>query len=89
MSTFCKYCGSRDIEYRGVEDGHGAYGTGLADIFTCNACGLDFIGYEMDFDDMDGVDIGNDAAEDTQVLPAVVVDDDPKPPPKDMDDIPF
>ncbi len=34
----CPYCGSKDLEYRGVDGGCGDYGDELADIFHCLNC---------------------------------------------------
>lgn len=35
----CPYCGSRLIEYLGVSDGSGEYGTSLCDEYNCQGCG--------------------------------------------------
>lgn len=38
----CEYCGSEDVEYTGVDDGGGDYGTSVCDQFHCNHCEGDF-----------------------------------------------
>lgn len=38
----CPYCGSNHVDYIGVDDGGGNYGTSVCDIFHCGDCEMDF-----------------------------------------------
>ena len=35
----CPYCGSESVDYIGVTDGGGAFGTSLCDEWHCVSCG--------------------------------------------------
>jgi hypothetical protein len=37
---YCKYCGSENVSYIGVDDGGGDYGDSLVSIFYCDDCEL-------------------------------------------------
>jgi len=50
---FCHHCGSEDLEYLGVDDGGGDYGTSVCDEYGCLNCGnvLEVNCWECDDDD--------------------------------------
>jgi len=39
--TTCIFCGSEDVEYLGVQDGSGDFGSATCDLYHCNECGAD------------------------------------------------
>ncbi len=41
-SQFCKNCGSTAITFLGTEDGCGAYGDAMCDIWRCEDCGFEY-----------------------------------------------
>jgi len=97
---YCRHCGGDRLDYKGVEDGAGGYGTALADMFECMDCGnyLEFNVTELhddegyaDYTEEDfTAEYGRYASEeDKQAGDTSQYDNDHSPPPKEMDDIPF
>lgn len=44
MSIHCKYCGSGDVSFNGIQDGSGDYGDMLCEEWECSECGATFDG---------------------------------------------
>lgn len=38
----CPYCGSKNVEYRGLDDGGGDFGTSIIVLYRCDECGTHF-----------------------------------------------
>lgn len=58
----CPYCGGDDVDYIGVADGGGPYGTSVCDEWMCHTCGVVFdagcIEYEDDDIEIEGREAG-------------------------------
>ncbi|MGB1289170.1 MAG: hypothetical protein ACPG7F_21730 [Aggregatilineales bacterium] len=94
---YCRHCGGDNLDYKGIEDGAGDYGTALADMFECLDCGnyMEFNHVELhddeDYAEADFTAEYGEYASDKhkQGGNAGKYDNDHTPPPRDMDDIPF
>lgn len=50
---YCRYCGSEDVRYLGIDDGGGDYGDSFVNIFHCDGCGLDIEGKDVLWDELE------------------------------------
>jgi len=42
MTTMCRYCGSWNVQYLGIQDGLGDYGDSVCDVWQCEDCGQEY-----------------------------------------------
>lgn len=56
----CEYCGSTEVDYVGMDDGGGAYGTQVCDTYHCLNCDQYFEGGCIDEGDFEGEELGDD-----------------------------
>jgi hypothetical protein len=46
---YCRYCGSENVSYIGIDDGGGEYGDSVVSIFHCDDCDMDIEGGDIVF----------------------------------------
>lgn len=73
----CRYCGSDEVDYLGVDDGGGDYGDSVCDQYECLECGAMFEANCMrgvgaitdDYDELEGDNVVHFPSDDVSDIP--------------------